>query len=218
MPVDKLHRKVASVALRAAARHGFALGGGNALIAYGVVNRPTEDVDLFTDRENGVRAAAAGVEAALEAAGYRAERQDKTSGLPDVFYGMGDGLAEWVITAPGGDRVGLQMAYFRRSRKPSRMSVGPVVDLEDALGGKVSALATRISETDYFDVAAALGRYAPDQLMHFALRVDPGLTRHDFADAGRRLDRFSDRRLIGAGLSPEAVVLIRERFASWPRR
>ena len=58
MPVSGLHREVAAVALRAAARHGFALGGGNALIAHGIIDRPTEDVDLFTDREHGVAAAA----------------------------------------------------------------------------------------------------------------------------------------------------------------
>ena len=86
MPVSDLHREVAGVALRAAARYGFALGGGNALIAHGVIDRPTEDIDLFTDRENGVAAAADAVEAALRQAGYTAERQDKTAGLADVFY------------------------------------------------------------------------------------------------------------------------------------
>ena len=32
MPLNDLHRRVATIALRAARRHGFALGGGNALI------------------------------------------------------------------------------------------------------------------------------------------------------------------------------------------
>lgn len=46
MPVSGLHRQVAAVALAAAAEHGFALGGGNALLAP-VISRPTQDVDLF---------------------------------------------------------------------------------------------------------------------------------------------------------------------------
>ncbi len=58
MPVSDLHRRVASAALAAAAEHGFALGGGNALLAHGVITRPTQDVDLFTDKERGVEAAA----------------------------------------------------------------------------------------------------------------------------------------------------------------
>jgi hypothetical protein len=51
MPVSDLHRQVAAVARAAAAKHGFALGGGNALLAHGVISRPTQDVDLFTDQE-----------------------------------------------------------------------------------------------------------------------------------------------------------------------
>jgi Nucleotidyl transferase AbiEii toxin, Type IV TA system len=65
MPLDVLHREVAAIALHAAARHGFALAGGCALIAHGVIGRPTQDVDLFTDDEDGVQAAAAAVETSL---------------------------------------------------------------------------------------------------------------------------------------------------------
>src|SRR5215831_1980662 len=100
MPLDDLHREVASIVLGAAAEHGFALGGANALMAHGVIDRPTEDVDLFTDRETGVAAAAGAVENALRGAGFEADRQDKTGGLEEVFYGMGEGLAEWIVTAP----------------------------------------------------------------------------------------------------------------------
>lgn len=49
MPVLELHRRVAAIGLRATAEHGFTLGGGNALIAHGIIDRFTEDVDLFTD-------------------------------------------------------------------------------------------------------------------------------------------------------------------------
>ena len=51
MPVSDLHRRVAAVALAAAGQHGFALGGGNALLAHGVISRPTQDVDLFTKNQ-----------------------------------------------------------------------------------------------------------------------------------------------------------------------
>ena len=39
--------------------------------------------------------AADAVEGALRAAGYEAERRDQSGGLEDIFYGMGEGLAEW---------------------------------------------------------------------------------------------------------------------------
>src|SRR5213078_1253795 len=140
MPVSELHREVAAIALRAAVPHGFALGGGNALIAHGIIERPTQDVDVFSDIERGVEAAADAVEAALREAGLGTERRDKTGGLADIFYGMGEGLAEWIVTAPGGEQMMLQMAYFDRARRPVIMDIGPVLDLEDVIGGKVCAL------------------------------------------------------------------------------
>jgi hypothetical protein len=47
MPVTDLHRQVAAVALAAARKYGFALGGGNALLAHGVISRPTQDVVMW---------------------------------------------------------------------------------------------------------------------------------------------------------------------------
>jgi hypothetical protein len=217
MALDHLHRQVAQVALRAAAEHGFALAGGNALLAHQVGNRPTRDVDLFTDQADGVEAAAAGVEAALRAAGFRTERVDKTAGLSDVFGpGMGSGLAEWIVSAPGGRQMTLQMSHFDRGREPVSMDVGPVLNLEDVLGGKVNALASRVEPRDYVDTANALRRYRPAQLIGFGKRIDPGLRDEDYAAAGRRLGKLSDRRFTAFGLSARDIAGLRERFASWP--
>jgi hypothetical protein len=217
MPVSDLHREVAAIALRAAAGHGFALGGGNALTAHGLIDRITQDVDLFTDDEHGVNAAAGAVETALRAAGFAAEREDKANGIADLFEGMGEGLAEWTITAPGGQQMMLQMAYFDRSRGPVSMDVGPVLDLEDVIGGKVCALASRAYDRDYVDTAAALERYSVDQVIGFARRLDPGLEDRDFSDAGRRLDRMDDGAFVRFGLSPQDIAKLRARFAPWPR-
>jgi hypothetical protein len=213
MPLDELHRRVAAIALQAAAGYGFALGGGNALIQHGVISRPTQDVDLFTDHETGVRAAAGTVEGALREAGFQAERQDQTGGLGEIFPDIGEGLAEWIITAPGGE----QMAYFDRAREPVITDVGPVLDLEDVVGGKVCALASRGYERDYLDTAAALERYSPAELIGFARRLDPGLEGQDFAEAGQRLDQMPDYAFTSFGLTQPDVARLRERFAAWPR-
>ena len=163
-------------------------------------------------------AASGAVEASLREAGYAAERQDQAAGLAEVFEGMGEGLAEWIITAPDGREVMLQMAYFDRGRHPVLMEFGPVLDLDDVLGGKVAALASRAAERDYIDVAAALARgCSVAQLTGLAAALDPGLTAEDFADARQRLDRLSDDRFARYGLTPEDVTRLRERFAAWPR-
>jgi len=217
MPVRGLHRAVAAIALRAAAPHGFALAGGNALIAHGIIDRPTQDVDMFSDELGAVGAAAAAVQGALHGAGFGAQRRDDTDGLADVFYGMGEGLAEWIITAPDGEQMMLQLAYFDRARRPVVMDVGPVLDLEDVVGGKVCALASRAEPRDYVDTAAALSRYSIEQVIGFARRLDPGLTDRDFADAGRRLDQWGDGVFSPFGLGPRDVRRLRKRFAAWPR-
>ncbi|MEP7022969.1 MAG: nucleotidyl transferase AbiEii/AbiGii toxin family protein [Actinomycetota bacterium] len=217
MPLTELHREVAAIALRAASRHGFALAGGNALIAHGIIDRPTDDVDLFSDQESGVTAAADVVEAALREAGYLTDRRDGTGGLAGYFEGMGEGLAEWIITSPGGQQTMLQMAYFDRSRGPVTMDVGPVLDLEDLAGSKVCALASRVEPRDYVDTAAVLEHYTSDQVISFARRLDPGLEDRDFADAGRQLDRMPDGVFARYGLTPQRVAELRKRLAAWPR-
>jgi hypothetical protein len=130
---------------------------------------------------------------------------------------MSDGLAEWIVTAPGGREMLLQLAYFDRDRAPVVMDVGPVLDLPDVVGGKVCALATRAEPRDYVDTAAALGRYTVDQLIGFARRLDPGLEDRDFRDAGRMLDRLEDEVFVRYGLSPADVGRMRARLAAWPR-
>lgn len=217
MPVTALHARVARIALSAAAGHGFALGGGNALLAYGLISRPTRDVDLFTDQDYGVQAAAGAVEAALRDAGFAAQRRDQAAGLADVFPGMGEGLAEWVVTAADGAQMMLQMAYFDRGCEPVVMDIGAVLALEDVAGGKVCALAGRVEPRDYADTAAMLEGFSLAQLLGFARRLDPGLEGRDFADAGQRLDDLPDQVFAAIGLSREDTAIIRQRFTVWPR-
>jgi len=71
--VDPFQAEVARVALAAAGDHGFALAGGNALIAHGLVERPTQDVDLFSPQAGAPGAVAHRVRRALESAGFRVE-------------------------------------------------------------------------------------------------------------------------------------------------
>jgi hypothetical protein len=217
MTMSPLHRNVAAIALRASAAHGFALAGGNALIVHGLITRSTQDIDLFSNVEKGVAEAAEAVTNSLQTAGYAIERRDLAGDLADIFEGMGDGLAEWIVAAPGGDHVLLQMAYFERVHDPVIMDVGPVLDLEDVVGGKVCALASRAEPRDYADVAATLQRYNVEQLIGFAQRMDPGLTNQDFADAGDRLDRWGDGVFGSLGLDDDGIGRLRKQFEAWPR-
>lgn len=217
MPVNEFHHQVAAIVLRVAAEYGFAVGGGTALIAHGIVDRYTADLDLVSPQEGAVEAAAARVEAALRAEGLQAERQDRTDGLidewPEWQDDLGGGLGEWVITAPGGEQMVLQMACFDRSRSPVIIDAVPVLDVEDAVGWKVHAFVTRVEPRDAYDVAMALERYSVEQLAGFALRVEPSLLPEEFADAARNLDATADARFARIGLTPDVIALIRRHLA-----
>jgi Nucleotidyl transferase AbiEii toxin, Type IV TA system len=52
--MDDFQAEVARIALAVAGPHGFALAGGGALVAHGIVSRATEDIDLFTNIDHGV--------------------------------------------------------------------------------------------------------------------------------------------------------------------
>jgi len=139
---DPFQTRVAKLALLAAREHGFALGGGHALIAYGIVSRPTEDVDLFTDADDGVQPAAELVKRALVDAGMTIQVIPETSELGDLFYGFARDMVEFEVRQ-GEDAVRLQLVRFDRSRSPLTMEIGSVLHIDDVIGSKVAAMATR---------------------------------------------------------------------------
>ncbi len=208
--LDPVHRRIVTVALRAAARHGFALGGAGALLAHGIISRPALDLNLLTDRKDAVRAAAGPVHEALRADGYTLQ--------PDSQAG---GLAGWTVTGHGGRHRELRLDRAARSRDPVPTEDGPVVDLEDAAGGKVYTLAWRGQVRDYADTAALLGRWTPAELAGFARRLDPALAPRHLAEIARRLDRLPDHAFGPYGLDipgpNRRAAMVRERFATWPR-
>jgi hypothetical protein len=78
MPIQAIHRRLARTALLAAGRYGVALAGGNALLAHQIIDRYTDDVDLFVPEEGaGFRAAASAVATALRDAGYQLTPVDR---------------------------------------------------------------------------------------------------------------------------------------------
>ncbi len=214
---DPFQVEIARLALVAAREHGFALAGGHALFAHGIVSRFTEDIDLFTSEPGGIRAAVGPVAQALTAAGLIVEQISETSQLSEVFYGFGDDLVEFLV-GDGERGVRLQLVRFDRRRSPVTMAIGPVLHLDDVLGTKVAALATRAYPRDFIDVGAALGRYTRGELIELALRADPALTDEEFAAALSRFDLIDDEVFTELyGVSAAQVAGMRSRFADWPR-
>jgi len=217
------HRQVAEIILTAASGYLVALGGGNALLAHEVTDRPTQDVDVFFGRSDELADAAPAIEAALAAAGYGVTPIDTAGGLTDIWEEAGEGLAEWEVITPDGEHVvQVQAGHFDVLARPVRVKgIGPVLALDDIAGHKACAMAARAASRDFVDIAALQEyrrTYRWAKLIALARERDPGLELADFADAVRRLDRMADDRF--AGLPPQGrdTAWLRQHFTAWPRQ
>lgn len=217
------HRQVAEIILSAASGYLVALGGGNALLAHEVTDRPTQDIDVFFGRIDELADAAPAIEAALAAAGYGVTPIDKAEGLTEIWEEAGEGLAEWEVTTPDGEHVvQVQAGHFEVLARPVRVKgIGPVLALDDIAGHKACAMAARAASRDFVDIAALQEyrkKYRWAKLAELARERDPGLELADFADAVRRLDRMADDRF--AALLPQGrdATWLRQHFKDWPRQ
>lgn len=158
--MDDVQRTVATIALRAAEQYGFVLAGGNAIAMHGIGNRPSEDIDLFTNRAepNNFTAGVDSVVAALADADYRVEVRAKYATF-----------AQLLVTADDA-QVAIDLGLDYRSLAPQSMSVGPVLSLRDAAGGKMATLYSRGLPRDFLDVDAIIqsGKFARSELIEMA--------------------------------------------------
>jgi len=216
--IDPFYYRVARIALSVAAEHGFALGGGLALIARGVLDRPTQDVDLFSDRDDSVRLAADLVRAALQADGIAVVVEESDDDLTDLIGDLDEYMVELTAyrDAADVDGVRLSLGHLSRLRSPDVLDIGPVLHMDDLRAWKVAALVARAEPRDFIDVTAFLADHTPAELLAEARRVDPGIEEGDITAVAIRLARIPDRELANYGLDPDAVATVRHRFAAWP--
>lgn len=214
--IDPFLAEITRPALAVASRHGFALGGGNALVLHGLVDRPTCDVDLFCDQEMSVRDAADLVRDALEAAGLTVVEVADDSDLDDVIYGLADHMIQLDISRD--EHVArMSLSCLPRTRSPVVMDIGPVMHVDDLIAWKVAAIINRREVRDYIDVAEFLATRTSHELIAMARRVDPGVEDEDIVMVARVLDRMPDEAFASYGRTAEAAAELRQRFAAWPR-
>jgi Nucleotidyl transferase AbiEii toxin, Type IV TA system len=168
--MNPLHQRLARVALARTSSYGFCLAGGYAVQAHGFVDRPSEDVDLFTTtaaQEQFPDALAAVIDA------YEAD------GL-DVFVTISNpGFARLQVTDPTTDATTkVELGIDWRAHPPVVLAIGPVLHPDDAVANKTCALFSRAQARDYIDVDAVLrsGRYTSDELLALAKSHGPAST------------------------------------------
>jgi hypothetical protein len=173
--LSDLHWQVAGIALSAAAEHGFALGGGNALLAHGLTTRPTLDVDLFTDREDGVEAAAAHAPVDMEVGPVLA--------LEDVAGGKVCALASRIEVRD----------YADTARMLDRYSPAQLIAFARQLDPGLTA-------EDFADAGRQLDRIADEEFSRYGLsHHDVSVLRGKFA-AWPRTPQAASREAAASGL------------------
>jgi hypothetical protein len=218
-PIDEFHLHVARIALAVAQRHGFALGGGLALIVHGILMRPTEDVDLFSDLDGTVVTAARIVCDALIAAGIEAVIEHEESDLNEMIEGLDDHMVELTAYRNPSDEEGVRLSLgtLYRAHRPVVLEIGPVLHLDDLCAWKVAALVARAEPRDLVDVGAFLESRSIAQVVALARQVDPGIEDEGIAAVGRRLDSMPDRAFAAFGYTTADTERLRGRFRDWPR-
>lgn len=208
--MDDFHRRLAEIGLAAAAEHGFALAGGYAVQAHGIVRRPSEDVDLFTSvvREDFAEGAAKIITA------YRDHGFDVRIDVDRPPY-----MRLWVTDSGARRSSKVELAADLRSNPPVAMAIGPVAHLADVAGGKVEALFSRAEARDFIDVDALVtsGAFTREELLALAAARDAGFDRGVFAQMLTALDIYPDTELTAYGLTTAQVTSLRQRIADWYR-
>jgi hypothetical protein len=194
---------VARIAL--ASVEGFALAGSGAIREHGVIDRPTEDVDLFTANadEDAFSVAVDHVTARLRSSGCEVELTRRAEHFARLH----------VVTAEG-VQLDVDLGVDWRADEPVRLAVGPVLSLDDAVGAKVGALYSRGEVRDYLDVDAIRqsGRFTDEQLLTAAADRDPGFRLDMFLwrlDGARRISYEDVERY---GVTADQLAALQSRY------
>jgi hypothetical protein len=142
--LDPLHEQIARTAFGLPQAGQVALAGGGAMLAHDLVDRPTQDLDLFfTPDPAEVAPLADALAAALRAEGAQV-RVDR----------RGPEFTRLTVTVADGRAVVVQVAQDARIRDAVQLAFGRVLHPDEVAADKTLALFGRAAARDLVDVAA----------------------------------------------------------------
>lgn len=204
--MDPAHEQITRLALSELRDRGFVLSGGQAFNAHGLGTRPSQDIDLFTNQDVDFDRAVDDLRRVYEPAGYR---MDATMRGPQ--------FAHIALTDADDRTTEIDMGRDYRSQPPVEMDVGPVLDVNDAVGGKLRGIYDRTEAKDFLDVQDAMDSgWSRERLLAAgdALERD-GFDRSFFADQLDAVNRLSNEDFATYGASPERIDAVRTTMTNW---
>jgi hypothetical protein len=201
-------REITRVALRSLEGTSFALAGSGAIREHGLVDRPTEDVDLFTSDVDLPRFSSAvdAVVLGLREAGHHVAELRRV-----------DQFARLEVTTADGHQVDIDMGVDWRQAEPAVLAIGPVLSLEDAVGNKLSALYSRAYARDFLDVDSirASGKFTDAELIRSAIERDPGFEVPMFVRQLELVHRVLPEQVSQYNVDADQLDAIKNRFDVW---
>lgn len=178
----------------------FLLAGGLALLAQGMSERPTQDMDAFTSRPGDVQRARAAFEGAAIIRGWVVVVRQST----EAFVRM---------HVQGTDSVLVDLALDSPPGLPASISVlGPTFDPDELAARKLLALFDRAMPRDFVDVYAVTRSRSPQDLLDLARELDPGFDSAVLAVAMRSLSAYRDDDV---PFDPARLPEVRTFFDTW---
>jgi hypothetical protein len=179
---------------------GFALAGGAALIARGIVERRTGDLDFFGRESTAVDELAPALVRAAAAAGMRVIRVRDTPGFVRLELSRRT------------ERCEVDLGYDARLWPLQQSSLGPTISDDEMAADKTLALFGRAAARDYIDVHALARRYSQEQLLELAAAKDRGFSPDHLADALGAIDRLDREQF---DLNDDAYQQVRAWALDW---
>lgn len=193
--MDPYHERLARIALAVADDYGFALAGGYAVQLAGILERPSDDIDLFTIYSRRGEFSAA-VRAIVEAYTDNELRVD-------IDKQLGEFARLFVTDLRTEERSKVELGVDFRVNEPVMMEIGPVLHPDDAVRNKMSALFNRALARDFVDIYRAItsGRYDRKRLFDLAVNADPGFHEHALGMALGRASVIDDASFAEYGVA-----------------
>ncbi|HEY3142629.1 MAG TPA: nucleotidyl transferase AbiEii/AbiGii toxin family protein [Acidimicrobiales bacterium] len=180
MGLTPLQARIARTFFALPEAEGFALAGGGALIVQRLVDRSTNDLDLFGVERRTIHAAADALHAALLKEGFFCEEAFRHPTLVRLRV------------ADDGDSSDVDVAYDYQWRDSVMTAIGPARSAQELAVDKLLALFGRAAPRDFVDVFFLAQMHGIENLLRWAPEKDEGFSPYFFAESlGQmvRLDR-----------------------------
>ena len=167
------------------AARGYLIAGGAALLAWDLIDRPTEDLDLFT------AAPTTSVTAAKDAFVHALHR----SGYTVAVVNDGPTFCRMIVGHAGEETLVDLAIDSPPVSRPTVTVLGPTLAPRELAGRKLLALFGRAEARDFADVYLLAQRFGKDTLLDQATAIDAGFDSRVLAQMIRTIGRFEENEI-----------------------